>query len=96
MLEYVMLLLISFVNISLVAILIRLNLKHKEFFSQMEYGGIIYGSNNTLAKLVEFIVKRNYAKMNDPLLTGFCNLFICSFLISLPLMFITLLRFPSR
>lgn len=90
MLENFMLISFVIVNTSLLAILIRLHIKHRHFFEQKEFGDIFYGSIHKLAGLFEFIFKRKYSKLDDPILAVTCIIFVISFLVSFPLMFITI------
>jgi hypothetical protein len=89
MIDTLMLFLIVLVNFSMVAILIRLNVKHRDFFTKMQF--IFYGSSDKTTNIVDFFLERKYVELNDRLLTALCNLFIVLFLISLPMMFITVM-----
>lgn len=91
MFENAMLILVIIANISLLFTLFRLSMKHKEFLTKMRFGRSVYGFVDTLAKLLEFIFKRQYAKLKDPVLTLGCIAFIVSFLISLPMMFLAVI-----
>lgn len=91
MLENLVLLSFVVVNGSLLVILIRLHIKHRRLFEQKDFGDIFYGSIHKLAGLFEFILNRRYKELNDPVLATTCVIFVISFLISFPLMLITLL-----
>jgi hypothetical protein len=90
MLENAMLILIIVANISLLFTLLRLSIKHRELLSQLRFGRSVYGFIDTLARLMEFIFKRRYAKLSDPLLTLSCISFILSFFASVPLMLLAI------
>lgn len=92
MLDNLMLFLIAVVNFSLITILFRLNTKHKDFFKQMEFGGILYGSASKSPNILDFFLKRQYIGLKDTFLTIMCNIFLVSFLISLPMMVVTVLN----
>jgi hypothetical protein len=91
MFENGMLILVIIANISLLFTLLRLSVKHKELLTRMRFGRSVYGFVDTLARLMEFILKRRYAQLQDPLLTLSCLAFIFSFLCSLPLMFLAVI-----
>ncbi len=65
----ILLVLVIFTNISLVVTLIRMSTKHKNLFENMAFGGIVYGSVNKLARLIEFIITRKFLDLNDRLLS---------------------------
>jgi hypothetical protein len=91
MLENAMLIFIIIANISLLFTLLRLSVKHREMLSQLRFGRSVYGFVDTLARLLEFILKRRYAKLSDPLLTWSCLSFILSVLITIPLMLLAII-----
>ena len=90
MLSYLTLILAVIVNISLLAILMRLEVKHK-VFSSLQAGASINRCMDKLAGLMEFILTRKYAKLKDPVLTVYCLIFILSFLAALPMMVVTII-----
>lgn len=77
-------------NMSLLVILMRLEVKHK-IFSGTGSGGKVYGCIDKLAGVLEFILTRKYAELHDPVLTASCLIFILSFLTCFPLMLISIL-----
>ena len=91
MFENAMLILVIIANISLLFTLLRLSVKHRELLNRLHFGRSVYGFADTLARLLEFIFKRRYAQLRDPLLTTSCIAFILSFLISLPMMFLAVI-----
>lgn len=91
MLENAMLMLVIIANISLLFTLLRLSVKHRDFLMAKSFGRSVYGFVDTLARLLEFILKRQYAKLRDPVLTASCIVFMVSFFTSLPLMLGTIL-----
>jgi hypothetical protein len=91
MFENGMLILVIIANISLLFTLLRLSVKHKELLTRLRFGRSVYGFVDTLARLMEFILKRRYAQLKDPLLTLSCITFMCSFFFSVPLMFLAII-----
>ncbi|HJV65903.1 MAG TPA: hypothetical protein VJ550_09225 [Geomonas sp.] len=91
MLENAMLIFIIIANISLLFTLLRLSVKHRDLLSRLRFGRSVYGFVDTLARLLEFILKRQYAKLSDPLLTFSCLSFILSFFLSIPLMLLAII-----
>lgn len=91
MLETAMLIFVIIANISLLFTLLRLSFRHRELLSRLGFGRSVYGFVDTLARLMEFIVKRQYAKLSDPLLTFSCLSFIFSFSVSIPLLLLAIL-----
>jgi hypothetical protein len=91
MFENAMLIFVIVANISLLLTLLRLSVKHKELLTRLRFGRSVYGFADTLARLLEFILRRRYAKLSDPVLTVSCIAFILSFMISLPMMFLAIL-----
>lgn len=89
MLDALMLILIMVVNVSFVAILMRINTKHKGLFGHAGEGTPPRGPVTRLAMLMEFLTKGKFAHMNDPLLMLLSLIFIGSFLIAFPLMVLT-------
>ncbi|BCS54599.1 hypothetical protein [Geobacter sp. SVR] len=87
-----LLLSIVLVNITLFMILIRLHLKHGEFFRRL-VSGDLYGHSGILTNMSEFILNGKYAEMNDRLLTTFCRAFVLSLLLSLTVMVVTFLHY---
>ena len=88
----VLLALIIVMNISFFTTLIRLRLKHREVFDQLELSGFFFGSIRQLARILEFMIKRKNAELNDKFLTVSGYVFVASFLITVPFMFICVLR----
>lgn len=86
MFENGMLILVIIANISLLFTLLRLSVKHRDLLTRLRFGRSVYGFVDTLARLLEFILKRRFAQLKDPLLTLSCIAFIFSFFCSLPLM----------
>lgn len=86
MLDNIVLVLAMVVNVSLVATLMRLYVKHNKMFEQKESDGMVYGTVHKLAGLFEFILNKRYLELKDPLLTVMCVVFIASFAIAFPLM----------
>lgn len=91
MFENAMLMLVILANISLLFVLLRLSIRHRDLLSRMRWGQSVYGFVDTLARLLEFILKRRYAQLKDPLLTLSCITFICSFFCSVPMMFLAII-----
>lgn len=91
MLETAMLIFVIIANISLLFTLLRLSVKHRELLSRLRFGRSVYGFVDTLARLMEFILKRQYAKLSDPLLTFSCLSFIFSFCLSIPLLLLAIM-----
>jgi hypothetical protein len=91
MFQNAMLTLVIVANISLLFVLLRLSVRHRDLLTRMKLGQSVYGFIDVLAKLLEFILKRKYVKISDPLLTMSCIAFIVSFLISIPLMLLAVI-----
>lgn len=90
MLENAMLIFIIVANISLLFTLLRLSVKHRDLLTQLRFGRSVYGFIDTLARLMEFILRRRYARLSDPLLTLSCIAFILSFFATIPLMLLAI------
>ena len=78
---------------SLLALLLRMNLKHPQMFKEMELGNIAYGSISKMALLIEFIVKRSFNSLNDPFLSVSCIVFFVSFCAVFITLVVNLVRF---
>jgi hypothetical protein len=91
MFENTMLFFVIIANMSLLLTLLRLSIKHKELLTRLRFGRSVYGFADTLARLLEFIIKRRYANLSDTILTLSCIAFMLSFLISLPMMFLAII-----
>jgi len=91
MFENAMLILVIIANISLLFTLFRLSVRHRELLTKLRFGRSVYGFVDTLARLLEFILKRRYAGLKDPLLTASCLTFMLSFFVSLPMMFLAVI-----
>jgi hypothetical protein len=91
MFENTMLFFVITANMSLLLTLLRLSIKHRELLIKLNFGRSVYGFADTLARLLEFIIRRRYAKLSDPILTLSCIAFMLSLLISLPMMFLAII-----
>lgn len=88
----VLLALIIVMNISFFTTLIRLRLKHREVFDQLELSGLFFGSIRQFARILEFVVKRENADLNDKVLTVSGYVFVVTFVITVPAMFVYVLN----
>jgi len=91
----ILLMLIIVFNISFIATLIRLRVKHKDVFEQLELNGMLFGSIKQVARLIDFFVKKKQTDLNDSFLIVTGYTFIGSFVIGLPYMLIYLLFFRN-
>ncbi|MCM0084352.1 hypothetical protein L4X63_22460 [Geomonas sp. Red32] len=90
MLEDAILIVVIIANMSLVFTLLRLSIKHRELLTRLRFGRSVYGFVDTLARLMEFILKRQFVPLSDPFLSLGCVAFIVSFLVSIPLMLLAI------
>jgi hypothetical protein len=78
---------VAIMNISLVATLIRLKLKHDDVFVSLGLGETVFGSPKQLARIIEFMIKRKPAELNDFFLTGAGYVFVASLVITILLIY---------
>lgn len=78
---------IVIMNILLVVTLVRLKDKHGDVFVRLELDKTIFGSPKQLARIVEFMIKRKPAELNDPFLTGAGYVFVATLVITILLMY---------
>lgn len=91
MLDFLLALIIV-MNVSFFATLIRLRVKHREVFDQLELNGLFFGSIRQLARILEFMIKRKNAELKDTFLTISGYVFVASLTITIPVMFIYILH----
>ena len=85
---YTLLALIVISNVSYAAILIRLRVKGNSLYEKTEDGILLLGSIRPMVRVIELIASGRQAELKDRFLVVAGYVFIASFLVNLPLMFI--------
>lgn len=88
----ILLTLIIVMNVSFFTTLIRLRVKHGDVFAQLQLNGMFFGSVRQLARIIEFMIKRENSELNDTFLSVAGYIFVVSLATTIPLMFIYVLH----